>query len=99
MPKYLDTSGISTDSVGTISIEAPSVPLFQATVVASAAAMYLSTGMKPNRAYTPTAMRDTLNRISGSSAKNLKAALTAYVAYAAEQGVPVTNPRVLAAIA
>lgn len=99
MPVSLDKSGISQDDHGTISVVQPSIPLLQATVVASGAAMYLTTGMRPNRAYTPTAMRDTLNRISGFKARNLKAALAAYVAYAAEQGVPVTNPRVLAAIA
>lgn len=97
MSVTLDPSGITSHD-GTVSVVQPSIPLLQATVVASGAALYLSTGMRPNRAYTPTAMRDTLNKISGSKARNLKAALKAYVEYAAEQGVPVTNPRVLAAV-
>lgn len=74
------------------------IALVRATVISHGAALYLNTGMKPNRAYTPTAMRDALNGITGSTAKNLKAALTAYVDARAAAGVPVTSATVLKAV-
>ncbi len=75
-----------------------SVALFRMTVIASGAALYINTGMKPNRMYTPTNMRNALNEVTGSKARNLKAALTAYVDVCATFGTPVTNPQVLKAI-
>lgn len=83
----------------TISFDTPEgIALYRLTVIASGAALYLNTGMKPNRSYTPTAMRDALNAVTGSKAKNLKAALTAYVDMADEAGVPITNSQVLKAV-
>lgn len=55
------------------------IAYFRATAIAHGAALYLNTGMRPNRAYTPTRMRDALNGITGAKARNLKAALAAYV--------------------
>jgi hypothetical protein len=75
-----------------------SIAFYRMTVIASGAALYINTGIKPNRAYTPTRMRDALNQATGSSAKNLKAALTAYVDKAEEFGRPITNPQVLKAV-
>lgn len=71
---------------------------FRYTVIASAAALYINTGMKPNRAYTPTKMRDILNSATGSKAKHLKDALLAYVEACENDGFPVTNPLVLKAV-
>lgn len=74
------------------------IEFYRVTVIASGAALYINSGLRPNRAYTPTRMRDALNRATGSNAKNLKAALTAYVDKAAEFGQPITNPQVLKAV-
>lgn len=95
-----NTEGLFLDpATGTISAVGPdAVALVALLTVASGAALYLNTGMKPNRAYTPTAMRDALNRATGSKAKNLKAALTAYVEAMDAAGRPVTNPSVLKAV-
>lgn len=92
--------GLALDpSTGSISATTPEAVAFvRATVIASGAALYLNTGLKPNRAYTPTAMRDALNGITGSTARNLKAALVDYVDAAAKAGHPVTSPSVLKAV-
>lgn len=74
------------------------VEFFRVTVIASGAALYINSGIRPNRAYTPTRMRDALNAVTGSKAKNLKDALTAYVDKAEELGQPITNPLVLKAV-
>jgi hypothetical protein len=74
------------------------IALVRATIIASGAALYLNTGIKPNRAYTPTRMRDALNDITGAKAKRLVGALAAYVDARAAAGVPVTNPQVLKAV-
>ena len=37
----------------------------QVIILAGALRLYLRTGMKPNRAYTPTAMRAAVSRITG----------------------------------
>ena len=70
------------------------IDFYRQTVIASGAALYLSTGLRPNRMYTPTRMRDALNEFSGSKAKNLKTALHDYVAWRDTTSLPVTNPRV-----
>lgn len=41
------------------------MPLFRAAVIASALKLYHSTGIKANRAYTPTAMLKAANEITG----------------------------------
>jgi len=74
------------------------IDLFRSIVIASGAALYLNTGMKPNRAYTPTRMRNALNELTGSNAKTLKGALTAYVDALEAQGTPCTNQTVLRAV-
>lgn len=74
------------------------VAFFRATAIAHGAALYLNTGMKPNRAYTPTRMRDALNELTGSKAKNLKAALTAYVDACAEIGYVIESATILRAV-
>jgi hypothetical protein len=74
------------------------IALVRATVIASGAALYINTGIKPNRMYTPTRMRDALNDIVGShKPRNLKAALKAYVE-AYEKVQPMTNATILRAI-
>lgn len=62
------------------------IEFYRVTVIAHGAALYLNTGMKPNRAYTPTAMRNALNAVTGSKAKHLRAALHAYVVACDEIG-------------
>lgn len=84
---------------GSISFDGPEqVALVRLMVIASGAGLYLNTGIKPNRMYTPTRMRDALNEATGSNAKNLKAALTAYVDAMDAAGVPCQNRQVLKAI-
>lgn len=93
--------GLAIDlNTGTISATTPeAIDVVRGVVIASAAALYLNTGMKANRAYTPTAMRKALNGITGVEAKTLRAALIAYVAKCEQVGRPCTNPQVLRAIA
>jgi hypothetical protein len=60
------------------------VGIFQAAVIASALRLYAKTGMRANRAYTPTAMLAAAKRITGQSFKRgqyaeAADALTAYV--------------------
>lgn len=82
-----------------ISFDTPEgIEFYRMTVIASAAALYINTGMKANRAYTPTRMRNALNEVTGSKAKNLKEALRAYVAAAEVAGRPITNPTILKAV-
>ena len=69
------------------------IAFYRATAIASAAALYLNTGMRANRAYTPKAMTAALNQISGSKAKSLKPALRDYVLHADKAGHPVTSPK------
>lgn len=84
---------------GTTTYDGPDeVALFAITVVAHGAALYLNTGIKPNRAYTPAAMRDTLNRATGSKARNLKAALAAYADALEAAGHPTKSETVLRAL-
>lgn len=101
MVQKLSTEGITTNPTsGSIMFDGPeAVAIYRAAVLESAAAMYLNTGMKPNRAYTPTRMRDALNDDSGSKAKNLKQALRDHVIwFETAVGKPVNNPQVLKAI-
>lgn len=82
-----------------ISFDTPeAIDWLRLTVVASGAALYINSGIKPNRAYTPTRMRIVLNEATGSNAKTLKKALLAYVEAAEKAGQPVTNPLVLKAV-
>lgn len=74
------------------------IAFYRGTVIASAAALYLNTGMRANRVYTPTRMRDALNEITGGKGKSLKTALTDYVNAAAKTDYPVTSPSVLKAV-
>lgn len=83
----------------TLSFDTPeAIAWYRLKVIASGAALYINTGMKPNRAYTPTRMRDALNAATGSKAKNLKAALLAYVEGSEAAGYPITNPQILKAV-
>ena len=97
--RKLDTSGISTSETGSIFFDGPdAVHLFRCIAIESAAALYLRTGIKANRAYTPTAMRNAMNADSGSKAKNLKQALHDHVLWLeAATDKPVGNPLVLEA--
>lgn len=97
--RKLDTSGISTSETGTIFFDGPdAVHVFRCIAIESAAALYLRTGIKANRAYTPTAMRNAMNEDSGSKAKNLKQSLHDHVLWLeAATGKPVTSQMVLEA--
>jgi hypothetical protein len=97
--KHLSTAGISSDE-GSLTFDGEdAVAIYGAVVLESAAALYLNTGMTPNRAYTPTRMRDSLNAQSGSKAKNLRQALKDHVVwFEAAAGKAVNNPTVLKAI-
>jgi hypothetical protein len=74
------------------------VAFFRLTAIASGAALYINSGLRPNRHWTPTRMRDALNGFTGSKAKNLKGALLAYVEMGDQRGYPVTNTQVLRAV-
>lgn len=92
-------NGLETTPDGTIIASTPeAIALVRATVIAHGAALYINTGIKPNRAYTPTRMRDALNEMTGSKAKNLKGALTAYVDALAAAGHPTTSATILKAV-
>lgn len=91
--------GLHVSPEGTITATgSEAVALFRITVVASGAALYLNTGLKPNRMYTPTRMRDVLNEATGSNAKSLVKALAAYVDALDAAGHPCTNDTVLRAV-
>lgn len=90
---------MSVDNEAVVFDTPEAIAFYRATVIASGAALYLNTGMKPNRAYTPTRMRDALNELTGSKAKNLKAALSAYVEACADAECPITSPTILRAVA
>jgi hypothetical protein len=47
----------------------PAVSVFQCKVIASALRLYASTGMKANRAYTPTNMLRTASALTGKTFK------------------------------
>lgn len=74
------------------------IEYFRMTTIVSGAALYINSGIRPNRHWTPTRMRDALNEFTGSKAKSLKPALLAYVEMAEVLGCPVTMPTVLKAV-
>lgn len=99
MVKKMDKSGIEPMPGGGVAFEGPAaVDVYRLLSTMSGAALYLSTGIKPTRMHTPTRMRDVLNGYSGSSAKNLKAALRDCVVWSeVALGKPCDNPCVLEA--
>jgi hypothetical protein len=54
---------------GTVFAGRPAVDLFRAIALRSGIAMYSRTGMKPNSAWTPTAMLRTAGQITGKTYK------------------------------
>lgn len=99
MTRRLDTSGIHTTEHGSVVFEgAAAVDVYRVNLLASSMALTLTTGMLPTRGVTKTRMRDMANGYSGSTAKNLKAALRDLVLWL-EVASPggYGNPRVLAA--
>lgn len=56
------------------SITGPDIQTFQAKIILKAMTLYLDAGIRVNRAYTPKAMRQTAERITGKRFTNLRAA-------------------------
>jgi hypothetical protein len=74
-----------TQSNGAIICTGEGVNIFQAIAVKGAIKLYINTGMKANRAYTPTNMLATAGRITGKTFKRgqLQAAHDALVEWIA----------------
>lgn len=60
-----NTDSITNSGAGTTFTGTGGVNVYRATVIASALRLYAKTGMKANRAYTPTAMLAAANEITG----------------------------------
>jgi hypothetical protein len=58
-----------TQTAGGTMFTGDSVPIFQITVLKSAIKLYRDTGMKANRAYTPTNMKRTAENLTGLTFK------------------------------
>lgn len=58
-------SSITSTPGGTVFSGPDAVAIFRATAIASALKLYANTGMKMNRAYTPTAMMKAAHQITG----------------------------------
>jgi hypothetical protein len=76
------------------------VELYRLIVIKHAIKLYLETGMKANRAFTPTAMREAVGQITGTtypkSKKGLTAAFTDLVAHIENLSTWVnTNPEII----
>jgi len=65
-----DTSGIDYSSHGSVMYHGPdAVACFRASVISSALRLYAKTGIKANRAYTPTNMLRAATEITGKPYK------------------------------
>jgi hypothetical protein len=65
----MDESYIKTGPGGTVFAGLDSVRLFQAMALKSGLRLYAKTGMRPNRAWTPSAMLKTAGSITGKDYK------------------------------